>query len=167
MFAEQEEGVLLAAALDTARGMLCARSPYPASSQARRRTARTRHARRRTLGRRPDSKPGTKISRPRLKTTAMTGYSALTHTRPHMRRVPGVPGSAKRRLFNRGHDLVLCAMGLHDPRHASHCAHLTAVHPSAQLPSLPADAHRAPRPQATDWARKGTPSDSHAPAGYS
>ena len=31
-----------------------------------------------------------------------TGYSALTHTWHHSRRIPGVPGSAKRRFFNRG-----------------------------------------------------------------
>ena len=31
----------------------------------------------------------------------MRGYSALTHTRHHTRRVPGVPGSAKRRFLTR------------------------------------------------------------------
>ena len=36
----------------------------------------------------------------------MRGYSALTHTRHCNPRVPGVPGSAKRRLFNRGRDLL-------------------------------------------------------------
>ena len=35
-------------------------------------------------------------------TTAMRGYSALTHTRHCTRRILGVPGSAKRRVFNRG-----------------------------------------------------------------
>ena len=37
--------------------------------------------------------------------TPMTGYSALMYTRPHPGRVPGVPGSAKRRLLNRGCDV--------------------------------------------------------------
>ena len=37
----------------------------------------------------------------------MASYSALTHTRHHTRRVPGVPGSAERRLFNRGRDMAL------------------------------------------------------------
>ena len=37
------------------------------------------------------------------KTNATRGYSALTHARHHTRRVPG---SATRRLFNRGHDLL-------------------------------------------------------------
>ena len=44
-------------------------------------------------------------SQPRFKTAPMTGYPALTHTRHHTRRVPGVPGSAKRRFFNRGHEI--------------------------------------------------------------
>ena len=34
------------------------------------------------------------------------GYSARTHTRHHTRRGPGVPGSAKRRFFSRGHDML-------------------------------------------------------------
>ena len=52
------------------------------------------------------------ISRPRFKTknAAMTGYSVLTHTRHHARRVPGVPGSAKRRFFNRGRDTIVTAL---------------------------------------------------------
>ena len=36
----------------------------------------------------------------------MTGYFALTQTRHHTRRVPRVPGSAKRRFFNRGHKII-------------------------------------------------------------
>ena len=36
----------------------------------------------------------------------MTSYSALMHARYRTRRVPGVPGSAKWWLFNRGCDLV-------------------------------------------------------------
>ena len=37
----------------------------------------------------------------------MATYSALTHTRHGTRRVPGVPGSAKRRFFNRGHEVQM------------------------------------------------------------
>ena len=36
----------------------------------------------------------------------MRGFSALAYTRHCTRRVPGVPGSAKRRVFNRGHELL-------------------------------------------------------------
>ena len=45
------------------------------------------------------------------KATAMTSYSAITHTRYHTRRVTGVPGSAKRRFFNRGHDAINDVIG--------------------------------------------------------
>ena len=41
-----------------------------------------------------------------LKKNAIASFSALTHTRHLTRRVPGVPGSAKRRfVFSRGRDL--------------------------------------------------------------
>ena len=46
--------------------------------------------------------------RPRLKKKTRWGeYSALTHTRHHTRRIPGIPGSAKRRFFfsSRGRDV--------------------------------------------------------------
>ena len=36
----------------------------------------------------------------------MRSYSVLTHTRHRNRRVPGVPGFAKRSFFNRGHGSV-------------------------------------------------------------
>ena len=52
------------------------------------------------------------------KTTAMTSYSALTHTRHHTRRVPGVPGSAKRWCFKRGCEVVVLWTGL-SPRVSS------------------------------------------------
>ena len=39
------------------------------------------------------------MSQPRFFLNAMRGYSALTHTRHCTRRIPGVPGSAKRRFF--------------------------------------------------------------------
>ena len=48
----------------------------------------------------------------KTKTTAMASDSALTHTRHHTRRVPGVPGSTKRRrCFNRGHGMPRSALG--------------------------------------------------------
>ena len=42
----------------------------------------------------------------------LASYSALTYTRHHTRRAPGVPGSAKRRMFNRGRDLVLALINV-------------------------------------------------------
>ena len=43
-----------------------------------------------------------------LKTNAITCYiySALTHTRYHTRRIPGVPGSTWRRLVSRGYAVI-------------------------------------------------------------
>ena len=40
-------------------------------------------------------------------TTPRKCYSALTHTRYRSRRVPGVPGGVKRRVFNRGRDTTI------------------------------------------------------------
>ena len=68
------------------------------------------------------------------KSTAMRCYSALTHTRHRTRRVPGVPGSAKWRLFNRGCDTIKGKRGpwtIYQVLSIGHCAapaHLVALY---------------------------------------
>ena len=86
----------------------------------------------------------------------MRGCSALTHTRHHTRRVPGVPGSAKRRFSNRGCDVMLQARArsARSAHRTSPCCALAqssrrccrrACHPAPRRVAAPAEAGKEMR----------------------